>query len=138
MHDRVGVRELRQNLSRYLERVRAGDSLVVTDRGCEVARWAVRSSSALMAVEAVRAVARIEPAMVEETRDALDRLSLIPLSDQVLRLARDIAGPSLTSLDAIHLATAASLGDDLGVILTYDQRMMDAATSLGMPVAAPA
>ena len=91
-----------------------------------------------MAVEAVRAVARIEPAMVEETRDALDRLSLIPLSDQVLRLARDIAGPSLRSLDAIHLATAASLGDDLGVILTYDQRMMDAAASLGMPVAAPA
>ena len=84
MHDRVGVRELRQNLSRYL-----------------------------------------------------DRLSLIPLSDQVLRLARDIAGPSLGSLDAIHLATAASLGDDLGVILTYDQRMMDAAASLGMPVAAP-
>lgn len=104
----------------------------------EMARWAVRSSSALMAVEAVRAVARIEPAMVEETRGALDRLSLIPLSDQVLRLARDIAGPSLRSLDAIHLATAASLGDDLGVILTYDQRMMDAATSLGMPVAAPA
>lgn len=138
MHDRVGVRELRQNLSRYLERVRAGDSLVVTDRGREVARWAVRSSSALMAVEAVRAVARIEPAMMEETRDALDRLSLIPLSDQVLRLARDIAGRSLGSLDAIHLATAASLGDDLGVILTYDQRMMDAATSLGMPVAAPA
>lgn len=34
----VGVRELRQNLSRYLERVKAGEAFVVTDRGNEVAR----------------------------------------------------------------------------------------------------
>jgi prevent-host-death family protein len=34
----VGVRELRQNLSRYLEQVKAGESFVVTERGREVAR----------------------------------------------------------------------------------------------------
>ena len=34
----VGVRELKNNLSRYLERVRAGDQLVVTDHGRPVAR----------------------------------------------------------------------------------------------------
>lgn len=34
----VGVRELRQHLSRYLDRVRAGEAFVVTDRGVEVAR----------------------------------------------------------------------------------------------------
>jgi prevent-host-death family protein len=34
----VGVRELRQNLSRYLERVKAGETLTVTERGHEVAR----------------------------------------------------------------------------------------------------
>lgn len=34
----VAVRELRQNLSRYLRRVKAGESLVVTERGQEVAR----------------------------------------------------------------------------------------------------
>lgn len=33
----VGVRELRQNLSRHLARVQAGESLVVTERGREVA-----------------------------------------------------------------------------------------------------
>lgn len=38
MSERVGVRELRQNLSRYLDKVKAGDSLVVTERGNEVAR----------------------------------------------------------------------------------------------------
>ena len=35
---RVGVRELRQNLSRYLTEVKAGESFVVTERGREVAR----------------------------------------------------------------------------------------------------
>ena len=35
---RVGVRELRNNLSRYLERVRSGDEVVVTDYGHEIAR----------------------------------------------------------------------------------------------------
>lgn len=34
----VGVRELRQNLSRYLERVKEGEAFVVTERGTEVAR----------------------------------------------------------------------------------------------------
>lgn len=34
----VGVRELRQNLSKYLARVKAGEDLVVTEYGHEVAR----------------------------------------------------------------------------------------------------
>jgi len=36
--ERVGVRELRQNLSRYLLEVKEGESFVVTERGREVAR----------------------------------------------------------------------------------------------------
>lgn len=34
----VGVRELRQNLSRYLAQVKGGESFAVTERGREVAR----------------------------------------------------------------------------------------------------
>jgi prevent-host-death family protein len=34
----VGVRDLRNNLSRYLDRVKAGEELVVTDRGAAIAR----------------------------------------------------------------------------------------------------
>lgn len=37
---RVGVRELRQNLSVYLRRVERGESLVVTEHGRPVARLA--------------------------------------------------------------------------------------------------
>jgi prevent-host-death family protein len=38
MASSVGIRELRQNLSRYIERVKEGESLTVTERGREVAR----------------------------------------------------------------------------------------------------
>jgi prevent-host-death family protein len=36
--ERIGVRELRQHASRYLARVRAGETIEVTDRGRPVAR----------------------------------------------------------------------------------------------------
>jgi prevent-host-death family protein len=36
--DKIGVRELRQNLSRYLAEVKEGESFIVTERGREVAR----------------------------------------------------------------------------------------------------
>lgn len=38
MPESVGVRELRQNISRYLERVKEGETFVVTEHGREVAR----------------------------------------------------------------------------------------------------
>jgi prevent-host-death family protein len=38
MADAVGIRELRQNLSRYIDRVKDGETLTVTERGREVAR----------------------------------------------------------------------------------------------------
>ena len=34
----AGIRELRDHLSRYLERVQAGEEIVVTDRGRAIAR----------------------------------------------------------------------------------------------------
>lgn len=38
MLESVGIRELRQNLSRYLRRVKQGEPLAVTERGRVVAR----------------------------------------------------------------------------------------------------
>ena len=35
--DSIGVRELRQNASRYLERVKQGESIEVTERGVPIA-----------------------------------------------------------------------------------------------------
>jgi antitoxin (DNA-binding transcriptional repressor) of toxin-antitoxin stability system len=34
----VGIREMRQNLSRYAQRARGGESFLITDRGQEIAQ----------------------------------------------------------------------------------------------------
>jgi len=67
----------------------------------------------------------------------LARIDLIRLNDRVLNSAGTLQPVLLRSLDAIHLATAGRLGVDLGEIVTYDERMAAAATSMGFKVAAP-
>ncbi len=42
----VGIRELKNDLSRYIDRVRAGDDIIVTDRGRPVARLSPLERSA--------------------------------------------------------------------------------------------
>jgi prevent-host-death family protein len=60
----VGIRELRQHLSRYLDRVKAGEDLIVTEHGHEVARLVPSSSDAYAALAtrfgATPATARLE------------------------------------------------------------------------------
>jgi prevent-host-death family protein len=61
---RVGVRELRQNLSVYLRRVEAGETLEVTDRGRPVARLEPLRSESMSPYERMKAEGRIRPATV--------------------------------------------------------------------------
>lgn len=56
----VGIRDLKNGLSKYLERVRAGEEVIVTDRGRPVARLSAIDQStdrlaALVAAGVVRA-----------------------------------------------------------------------------------
>jgi predicted nucleic acid-binding protein len=61
----------------------------------------------------------------------------IPVEDAFLAAAAILEPPSLRTLDAIHLAAALTLGDELQAIVTYDERMAEAARSLGFPVVQP-
>jgi predicted nucleic acid-binding protein len=70
-------------------------------------------------------------------RKVLTRLDLIRISTGVLDDAAVLLPDDLGSLDAIHLATARRLGQDLGTIVTYDERMAEAASHLGHRVVAP-
>ena len=59
--------------------------------------------------------------------------------DRALFRQAGLLGPStMRSLDAVHMAAAMSLGPDLGVVVTYDERMAVAARLFGLPVASPA
>ena len=101
--------------------------------------WPERVSSALARVEVLRAARRaaIPPRSVRRAEQVLERIALVRLDDEVLEKAALLRPLELRSLDALHLATALSLGRDLGAFLTYDPRLERAARSLRLAVVAP-
>jgi predicted nucleic acid-binding protein len=100
--------------------------------------WPHRASSALLRVELLRTVRRAGlPRLTEGARRHLASIDLIRLDDDLLERAAGIEPSTVRSLDAIHLATALSLGSDLAAVVTYDARISTAAQALGLPVVAP-
>ena len=100
--------------------------------------WPRRASAALLRVELLRTIKRSGlPRLLKDARRQLDGIYLISLDDDLLQKASDLEPPTVRSLDAIHLAAAIGLGADLGAVVTYDDRMSEAAYALGLPVVAP-
>jgi predicted nucleic acid-binding protein len=95
-------------------------------------------SSALARTETARALARCEPAAVPVLRSVLALIHQRPVTDAILDAAAALPGPTLRSLDAIHLATAEDLRDVLTGFVAYDKRLAEAARGRGLPVIAPA
>lgn len=96
-----------------------------------------RVSSALLRTEVLRAIRHLGAPGLSLAREGLRRIDLISLDDRILDSAGILEPGVLRALDAIHVATALTLGDDLRAIVTYDQRMIDAAGLLGLSVASP-
>lgn len=105
-------------------------------------RWARSADGfatcALARTELIRAVAPSGPSAIARARALLRRIDLIALDDVLLDAAAGIGPRTLRTLDAIHLAAAIALGDDLTAVVTYDRRMATGAEALGLPVVSPA
>jgi predicted nucleic acid-binding protein len=84
------------------------------------------------------AVGRCGQAHVAAARRLFGAMHLVALDDALLERAGELRPWALRSLDAVHVAAAVSLGADLGVVVTYDDRMADAALAHGLEVARPA
>lgn len=95
-------------------------------------------SSTLLTVEARRGVLRTSPRNLPRVDLLLTDVVRIPMSDVVVEEASRLPDPFLRSLDAIHLATALLIREDVDELLTYDDRLATAARAHGMDVAAPA
>lgn len=67
-----------------------------------------------------------------------ERLDLMAVSTRVLNDAAAIEQPFLRTLDAVHLAAAASMRASLSAFVTYDKKLAAAATEAGLPVLSPA
>lgn len=93
---------------------------------CDVAR-----------TELMRAVRRVVPDRALQARAVLDSLLLTEVTTAVFEVAGRLDPAGLRSLDAIHLAGALDLGDELDGLVTYDDRLAEAAVSNGVTVIAP-
>lgn len=91
----------------------------------------------LVRTELIRAVRRSAPDRLLQARAVLDSLTLIEVTPSIFEQAGRLDPPALRSLDAIHLAAALDLGDDLDSLVTYDDRLAEAASLNGIPVIAP-
>jgi predicted nucleic acid-binding protein len=116
--------------------------LVLTERESGALRHFLASASwrvscTLARVEVLRAVKEKGPRVVATARRVLEGVDLIELDNELLELAADLPEP-LRSLNAIHVAAAMELGDELEALVTYDAQMARKAKSLGLPVLAPA
>ena len=96
-----------------------------------------RVSSALLRTEALRAVLHVGPDALANVREGLRRVDLVAIDDRILDSAGILEPRVLRTLDAIHLATALAIGDDLDAVVTYDERMLEAARLLGLVTATP-
>lgn len=94
-------------------------------------------SSTLLLVEGRRAAARYGTVALSRARAALTTITLLPIDDATLETATNLEPAELRSLDALHLAAALSLGDDLARLYCYDARLCAAATELGLDVRQP-
>ncbi len=100
--------------------------------------WPERVSSVIAAIEVERAGRRVGGGAIRRARTVLSGIGLIELDDAVVRAAATLEPAGLRTLDAIHLASALSLGRELGALCAFDRRLGEAAVSKAIEVLSPA
>lgn len=95
-------------------------------------------ASELAIVECGRAAMRAAHARLLQAVDrVLEAVYLLGITQAIMERAAHLDPPTLRSLDAIHLATAASIDDPDLEVITYDDRLADAARANGLTVVQP-
>jgi predicted nucleic acid-binding protein len=99
----------------------------------ELLGWSKLATSLVTEVELPRAVARAREDRLEAVIDGsvilqgiLASAAIIPLDEEIVEEARRVRPVHVGALDAIHVASALSLGSELLAVATYDKRMQDA------------
>lgn len=99
-------------------------------------------SSALATVEVRLACRRLPDPALAQAADvaaiqALQSVNLVPIAADIVETASTLGLPELRSLDALHLATALTIRQEISVVLTYDDRLGRAAVASGLTALAP-
>jgi len=103
-----------------------------------LADWPVQVASELIRVEAICTARRLGDAdVLRRAEAALERIDLVPLSPEIVELATGPHTPPLRAMDAIHLATALNMREDIGAIFVYDSDLHVAAAAHDLNPLAP-
>ncbi|MCC5951111.1 MAG: type II toxin-antitoxin system VapC family toxin [Acidimicrobiia bacterium] len=94
-------------------------------------------SSDMLRTELLRATLRGAPDQMPRARAVLDSITILTLPTALFERAAELEPTLLRSLDALHLAAALDLGDELDAVVTYDDRLTEAARLHGVTVIAP-
>jgi len=107
-------------------------------------QWPSLATSILTEVELPRLVARAREDRPDAVIDGslilqgvLASAAIIELNDDIVAAAREVAPVHVGALDALHIASALSLDQELADVATYDARMSDALIRVGVTVVAP-
>ncbi|MDQ6909181.1 MAG: type II toxin-antitoxin system VapC family toxin [Actinomycetota bacterium] len=95
-------------------------------------------SSELSTVELVRTCRRRDESTVIGARQVLVGLNLLPMTADLIEKAALVGPAELRGLDAVHLASALSVSEDVTAFVVYDTRLRTAVVGAGIEVAAPA
>ncbi len=121
----------------------AAVKLVVAERGSKALQSWLEGrdgqvvASDLLRTELLRVTRRAAPEQMVQARRVLDSLVVMTVPTSVFERAAMLEPALLRSLDALHLASALELGDDLEGVVTYDDRLAEGARALGVMVIAP-
>jgi len=118
--------------------------LALTEReSAALVRWLAERadqplvSSVLHRAEVPRAVWRAEPGALPRSYRLIKRIAKVALTADVLDNSGTLPPQGLSPAQAIHLASALALKRDLSAFVAYDERLLAAATDVGLPVASP-
>ncbi|MFY9934173.1 MAG: type II toxin-antitoxin system VapC family toxin [Streptosporangiaceae bacterium] len=128
----------------YLESSALVKLALTEPESAALARWLAERadqplvSSALHRAEVARAVWRAEPGALPRSYRVMKRIARVALTADVLDDSATLQPQDLVAAQAIHLASALVLKQDLIAFVSYDQELLAAARDAGLPVASPA
>lgn len=129
-------------MAHYLDTSAAVKLVVDEPESADLLAWLAEHegevvSSDLLRTELLRATRRGAPDQVPRARVVLEAVTLLQLRTATFERAAALGPDALRSLDALHLAAALELGDELEGVVTYDGRLAGAAALHGVAVVTP-
>ena len=129
-------------MSIYFDTSALAKLVLIEDESAALRAWisarpgAPQLTNRVGVVELQRLTARISQPAVTAAGQLLTRIDQLELTPLALARAATLPPPEVRTLDALHIASAAELGD-LEAIVSYDHRMIKASRGYGLPVESP-